>query len=187
MTDGSSAAKTPKALRTPKTKSTDAAVKDADTPTTKTKASAKKRKASDAEQEDESGDTVQPIKSGEDDDDASATRPSTPPPTKKAKTTKATPSTPKSSQTGKPSKTPKTPRSSKATKSANMSPKESTTGLKDNDGGVKKERRGSPEVQAIVDGEVKKAEKATGGKLDEPVKQAIHDGVEKDVPGSDGN
>lgn len=43
------------------------------------------------------------------------------------------------------------------------------------------DKMGSPEVQAVVDGTIKRTEKASGHPVNSPERQAIHDAIEKNA------
>lgn len=146
------------ATRTPKTK----AAKEADdevevlTPAAKPKSAAKKRTTTDVIEEDENV-----LEKAEE----SAT------PKKKAKITK----TPKSPKTPKTPRAPRTPKGTGVDSPKHQENKKSTDSLENGT-----MRTGSPEVQAKVDGIVEHNEK-NGVEVGEAEKQAIHDGVEKEL------
>ncbi|KAK5073695.1 hypothetical protein LTR64_007169 [Lithohypha guttulata] len=172
--DGAASVKPARTPRTPKTKTAtpDTGVNPA-TPRSKS-THEKKRKASKSDDESakDEGSLSGPIKDDATSNDGGVVAgPESPP--KKRKTSNTT-STPKSTKQSK---------AAKFTKVTKMT-REHETGLKDNDESKVKEedsKIGSPEVQAMVDGEIKKTEKATGGAVGEPERQAIHDGVQKKV------
>lgn len=147
--------------RTPRGKASNGETASGTTSVPKTRALGRKRKAAEIKEE---SDQVS-------DNEEVAT------PKKKAKKVTST-KTPKSPKTPK---TPRAPRTPKGAASVKEDTEESEVDLKDSDNEAHEARAGSPEVQAKTDSIVKANEKATDGEIGDIEKQAILDGVQKEM------
>jgi len=183
--------KTPRTPRTPKTKSSAAATGVDAYCSPNAKKTGGKRKAETLSKENSEDGAGSNVTSKDDtspaEEESTTTDKS---PKKKSKSIKAAASkapkspevtvTPKTPNASKMPKSSRKTTSNKLTKVVKTEESEEATGLEDN---VAKEKQGgrvgSPELQARTDGYTMRMEKESGGTVEEPEGQAIHEGSEK--------